>query len=155
MIMSWINYARIEFSGFIVAVWGLREGMKILVAEDEYIGRTLLVEMLAPFGTCDIAENGVEALEMVKESLTGKPYDLVCLDIMMPKLDGQQVLQQIRELEAQMKIDNGIKVIMTTALDDSSNIMRAFTQGACEGYLTKPIDKIKLIEQIQELGLIA
>jgi len=129
--------------------------MKILVAEDEYIGRALLVEMLSPFGTCDIAENGIEALEMVKNSFESKPYDLVCLDIMMPELDGQMVLQQIRELEAQRHIENSIKVIMTTALDDSGNIMRAFTQGACEGYLTKPIDKVKLIEQIQELGLIA
>jgi len=128
--------------------------MKILVAEDEYIGRVLLVEMLSPFGTCDTAENGVEAFEMVKKSFETKPYDLVCLDIMMPELDGQQVLQQIRELESELKVENGIKVIMTTALDDSGNIMRAFTQGACEGYLTKPIDKVKLIEQIQELGLI-
>lgn len=129
--------------------------MKILVAEDEYIGRALLVEMLSPFGTCDTAENGREALEMVKKSFDTTPYDLVCLDIMMPELDGQQVLQKIREIEAQRHSDKGIKIIMTTALDDSGNIMRAFTQGACEGYLTKPIDKIKLIEQIQELGLIA
>lgn len=129
--------------------------MKILVAEDEYISRAILVEMLSPFGACDTAENGLEALEMVKKSFDDKPYDLVCLDIMMPELDGQQVLQEIRGIEAERKIDNGIKVIMTTALDDSGNIMRAFTQGACEGYLTKPIDKVKLIEQIQELGLIA
>lgn len=129
--------------------------MKILVAEDEYIGRALLVEMLSPFGTCDTAENGREALEMVKKSFETTPYDLVCLDIMMPELDGQQVLQEIREIEAQRHSDKGIKIIMTTALDDSGNIMRAFTRGACEGYLTKPIDKIKLIEQIQELGLIA
>lgn len=129
--------------------------MKILIAEDEYIGRVLLAEMLSPFGSCDIAENGAQALEMVKNCIDDEPYDLVCLDIMMPELDGQQVLQQIRQLEAERNMDHVIKVIMTTALDDSGNIMKAFTKGECEGYLTKPIEKVKLIEQIQELGLIA
>ncbi|THB75566.1 MAG: response regulator [Desulfobulbaceae bacterium] len=131
--------------------------MKILIVEDEFISRTLLSEMLSVYGTCHITTNGQEAVEVLERSYQNNDrYDLVCLDIMMPEIDGQEVLTKLRQMEE----DHGIleieatKVIMTTALDDSKSIMRAFTEGHCEAYLTKPIDKDKLINQLKDLMLI-
>ena len=131
--------------------------MKILIVEDEYISRVLLSEMLSAFGTCHVAIDGREAVTILERSFEMKErFDLVCLDIMMPELDGQEVLHRIRNMEESMNIHrtDATKVIMTTALDDSKNIMQAFTKGHCEAYLTKPIDRVKLMQNLQELKLI-
>ncbi|MDP3479587.1 MAG: response regulator [Desulfoprunum sp.] len=131
--------------------------MKILIVEDEFISRTLLTEILSPYGSCHIATNGREALEVLERACEAdNRYDLVCLDIMMPEKDGQEVLAKIREMEDARGIRGmaATKVIMTTALDDSYNIMEAFTQGHCEAYLTKPIDRDRLLEHLRELKLI-
>lgn len=64
-------------------------------------------------------------------------------------MDGQQALQEIRRIEERHGIRglDMVKVIMVTAVDDSSNIMKAFRQGQCEAYLTKPLNREKLITQ--------
>ncbi len=74
----------------------------------------------------------------------------------MPELDGQEVLCRIREMERERSIHGmkAIKVIMTTALDDSKNIMQAFTAGRCEAYLAKPIDREKLLQHLKDLQLL-
>lgn len=85
----------------------------------------------------------------------GEPYDLICMDIMMPEMDGQDALKQIRQMEEENGIfsSEGVKVIMTTALDDIKNINNAFHH-LCDGYLTKPINKDALLENLHTLGLI-
>ena len=131
--------------------------MKILIVEDEFISRTLLSEMLSEYGICHIATDGREAVEVLGRAYAvSEKYDLVCLDIMMPEMDGQEVLTEIRKMEQEHGIsgENATKVIMTTALDDSKNIMKAFTEGHCEAYLTKPIEKEKLVSQLRDLKLI-
>ncbi len=131
--------------------------MKILIVEDEIVSRTLLTEMLSPYGVCHVAVDGLEALQVIREGFDqGDRYDLICLDIVMPKMDGHAVLAEIRKMEK----DEGIvgaersKVMMTTILDDSENIMKAFTKGECEAYLTKPISHVKLKNQLIDLGVI-
>ena len=130
--------------------------MKSLVVEDEMSARMLLSHILSEYGPCDLAENGQEALEAFHEALAEqKPYDLLCLDIMMPEMNGHEVLRSVRELEEQNEIHglDGVKIIMTTALDDSKNIFAAFRE-QCEAYLVKPIRKEKLIECIHEMKII-
>ena len=130
--------------------------MKILIAEDEFTSRKLLQTFLSPLGETDIAVNGEEAIKVFSMAMDEKkPYDLICLDIMMPEKDGQAVLKEIRAREDEKGIGglNGVKVIMTTALKDKKNIFDAFRNG-CEAYVVKPIDKVKFMQQIQELGLL-
>lgn len=129
--------------------------MRILIVEDDPVSRMVMEKNLTRFGSCDLAENGVLALKAFLKALdAGKPYDLVMLDIMMPQLDGQSVLKEIRRIEADRAIHGltGVKVIMTTALDDRDNIMDAF-RSQCEAYLTKPIHREKLFAQMEALGL--
>jgi len=133
-------------------------GMKTLIVEDDFLARSLLSTLLSEFGPCHVAVNGREALEALERGFKEEvPYDLVCLDIMMPVMDGQEALMHLRQMEEQRGI-RGLdmtKVIMITAIDDSKNIMKAFRQGQCEAYLTKPLDRNKLIFHIKELGLIS
>ena len=128
--------------------------MQILVVEDDFISRRLVCRYLEVFGTCDVAINGTEAVDAVHASLhAGKSYDLICLDIMMPGMSGQEALTRIRELELEhdMAVGQGAKIIMTSALEDHKNIRQAFSSSA-DGYVVKPIEKQKLMSLIEELG---
>jgi two-component system, chemotaxis family, chemotaxis protein CheY len=130
--------------------------MRTLIAEDDFTSRLLMQKLLAPYGESHVAINGQEALEAFKAARSKRrPYDLICLDIMMPEMDGQTVLREIRAIEAGLGIQpgKGVKALMTTALKDAKNVMTAFRE-MCDGYLVKPIDKAKLLKQMRELGLI-
>jgi two-component system chemotaxis response regulator CheY len=129
--------------------------MRILVVEDDFISRRLICRYLQPFGDCDVAINGNEAVAAVEDAIkSGEHYDLICLDIMMPELDGHETLKKIRELESQddLHLGQGAKIIMTTSLEDHKTILGAFKASA-DGYVIKPIEKKKLVATIQDLGL--
>lgn len=130
--------------------------MKAIIAEDDFTSRILLQALLQPYGICHISVNGKEVVEAIRSALdAGEPYDLVCLDIMMPEADGQTALKDIRALESTKGIlpSDGVKIIMTTALSDKRNIMSAFKE-QCDAYLVKPIEKEKLEEDLKKLGFI-
>ena len=130
--------------------------MKILIVEDDFGCRKILQRLLSPYGDSDIAVNGKEAVSaFIAAHDEGRPYDLICLDIMMPEMDGQEALAEIRRIEEEKGIhgSRGTKIIMTTALDDSKNIMGAF-KAQCDGYVTKPIEKVKLLDLIQSFNLV-
>ncbi|MDE5952226.1 MAG: response regulator, partial [Acetatifactor sp.] len=100
--------------------------------------------------------DGMEAVDAFMMALEdGEPYDLVCLDIMMPVMDGYQALMGIRNLEKQSGVaeDERAKVIMTTALNDEKNVKMAFELG-CTIYSGKPIDKERFEQAMKKLGLI-
>lgn len=130
--------------------------LNILIVEDDFTSRIVMCGLLKPYGNCDVAVNGMEAVTAFQEmAKQGGKYDLICLDIMMPGMDGQTVLKKIRKIESKNNISgtDSVKVIMTTALADKDNIMTAFRE-QCEAYIIKPIIKEKLLEQLQNLGLI-
>ena len=130
--------------------------MKTLIVEDDFASRLLLQEILKRFGETHIAVNGKEAVAAVWAAIDDcAPYDLICLDIMMPEMDGREALKQIRRLEEERGItsSHGAKVFMTTALDHIKNIVHSF-YGLCDAYLCKPIEKGRLLEQLLEFRLI-
>ena len=130
--------------------------MRILVVEDDMTSRKLLIKYLSAFGDCEVAVNGVEALEAFLTAHKEKqPFELICLDIMMPKLDGMRVLRAIRDYEEQKGLDASerSKVIMTSALNDKKTVMEAYEIG-CEGYAWKPLDLDKLREVLESLKLV-
>jgi two-component system chemotaxis response regulator CheY len=130
--------------------------MRILIAEDDLASRKFLLKILEPYGECDFTVNGIETLDAFLLALDeDKPYDLICLDIMMPKVDGIRTLKTIRSIEKQKGIEdlNRVKIIMTTALNDTETINNSYDSG-CEAYASKPIDAEKLIKVIKKLGLI-
>lgn len=130
--------------------------MKILLAEDDYVTRKAMDSFLSKYGECDVTVDGMEAVDAFLLALEEEePYDLVCLDVMMPVMDGYQALVAIRNLEKQKDIpaDKGVKIIMTTALNDEKNVKMAFELG-CTVYSGKPIDQTRFEQALKKLGLI-
>ena len=129
--------------------------MKILIVEDDFLSRRLLHKYLASFGEVDIAVNGKEALDAVKLGFDEHhPYDLVCLDIMMPEMDGLCALRKIRQLEAALKgvrPKTRMKIIMATALSDKERVIEA-AKANCDAYLIKPITQTRIVEELAKFG---
>lgn len=109
---------------------------RILVVDDDRINRLLLCSLLATDGhSTTAAENGREALRLLAEH----PFDIVLLDLVMPELDGFQVL-------AQLKADSALRhipVIVISALDEKASVVRCIEMGAAD-HLDKPPDMVLL-----------
>lgn len=130
--------------------------MRILIAEDDMISRKFLSKFLSKYGECDLTVDGLEALDAFLLSLKdNNPYDLICLDIMMPKVDGVKVLKTIRQLERQNGVlsEEHAKVIMVTALGETNYVQQSFELG-CDAYAAKPIDIEQLVKVMEKLGLV-
>jgi len=130
--------------------------MKILIAEDDFASRKFMLRFLQKFGECDITVDGLEAVDAFLIALeAGEGYDLVCLDIMMPALDGYQALKAIRDIEKEKQIpeEQRTKIIMTTALNEGRNVSKAFELG-CVAYAGKPIDQEKFENVLRKINLI-
>lgn len=130
--------------------------MKILIAEDDLASRKFLNKFLSQYGECDLVIDGLEAIDAFMMALKENSlYDLVCLDIMMPKVDGVKVLKSIKDLEIQNGIlpEKRAKVIMTTALAQADYVKKAFEYD-CDAYASKPIDIEKFKEVMTKLNLI-
>ncbi|MCX5807170.1 MAG: response regulator [Proteobacteria bacterium] len=130
--------------------------MKILITEDDFTSRLLLQEILKYYGTSHVAVNGKEAVEAVRIAIeTGEPYNLICLDIMMPEMDGQEALSIIRQMEASAGLTdiNRAKIIMTTTLTDKENVINA-AKNQCDIFLAKPVQKARLLEELRKMRLI-
>ena len=129
--------------------------MKSLIAEDDYISGVLLHKLLQGYGSAQVARNGKHAVEAVRAALeTDEPFDLICLDIMMPEMDGQEALKEIRLIEEKKGIagPNRVKIVMTTAIADKTNVIKA-SQHHCDCYLLKPLKKAKLLQELRNLRL--
>lgn len=130
--------------------------MKILLAEDDYVTRKAMDSFLSKYGECDVTVDGMEAVDAFMLALEeSEPYDLVCLDIMMPVMDGYQALMGIRNLEKERNIpkEKQAKVIMTTALNEEKNVKMAFELG-CTIYSGKPIDQVRFEQALRKMGLV-
>jgi two-component system, chemotaxis family, chemotaxis protein CheY len=130
--------------------------MRVLIAEDDFASRMFLFKFLSNYGQCDLTVDGIEAVEaFLMAHDTHEPYDLICLDIMMPKVDGIKALKAIRDIEKQKGIpeEESVKVIMTTALNDTESVHNSFNAG-CEVYASKPIDTTKFIDVMKKLNLV-
>jgi len=118
----------------------LDRGFRLLVVDDVADNRTVLARRLQREGhLVECAENGRDALETV----AAKPFDLILLDIMMPGIDGFEVLRRLKHAPETADIP----VIMISALDDLESVVRCIEQGA-EDHLTKPFEPVLLRARI-------
>src|SRR5512136_989489 len=108
----------------------------ILVVDDYATNRLKLSLGLKKQGhTVDAAENGQQALDMLR----AQPYDLVLLDIVMPEMDGYQVLEQMKG-DSRLR---DIPVIVISALEEMESVVKGIELGA-EDYLPKSFDPVLL-----------
>ncbi len=109
---------------------------RILVVDDEMLNRILLSTNLQESGyTVETAEDGQGALEM----LGARPFDVVLLDLIMPRMDGYQVLSRMKSDEALRRIP----VIVISSSDEIDSMVRCIEMGATD-YLTKPFNPVLL-----------
>jgi adenylate cyclase len=112
----------------------------ILIADDNRMNRLLLARGLEQQGhTVVFAEHGGEALDLLRH----QHFDLMLLDVLMPELDGYQVLEELK-LDLHLR---EIPVIMTSSLDELDSVVKCLEMGA-EDYLTKPINPFLLNARI-------
>ena len=111
--------------------------INILVAEDEfYISNLIKISLTQARYNCITAEDGEEALKLVEK----EDFDLALLDIMMPKINGYELLEFIRAYK--------IPVIFITAKSSVSDKVKGLKQGA-EDYITKPFDTSELLARVE------
>ncbi len=127
--------------------------MRSLVIDDEFVALSKMVHLLKPFGQCDAATNGQQALQMFTDALHDAcPYHLVTIDINMLDISGITLLGQ---LQAKDRAQGGrrAKKIIISAVSTSSNVLAAAT-GECDGFLVKPVRRTALLDKLAELGLL-
>jgi two-component system, chemotaxis family, chemotaxis protein CheY len=131
--------------------------MRALIVEDDPISSEILQNVLSAYGHCDMAADGRAALSAFQRSLDeASPYDLICMDIMMPELSGQEALRSIRDMEnrAGVPAANAVKVIMTTALSETSEAADALFKGGACAYFVKPIQIDNFIGELKRIRVI-
>jgi len=132
------------------------KSLRILLAEDDFACRLLLQTFLSRYGECHVAVNGREAVEVFRISVEQEqPYDMICMDIMMPEMDGREAVRRIRAIEEDhgTRSTSGVKIIMTTTVEDVKEVILCF-QELCDAYLMKPIDLAELVGQMKRYQLI-
>ena len=130
--------------------------LRILLAEDDFASRLVLQIFLSRYGECHVAVNGIEAVALFRSAFEmGRRYDLICMDIMMPEMNGREAVRQVRAMEEAQGVRStqGAKIIMTTAVDEVKEVIRCF-QELCDAYLIKPIDLANLLEHMRSLQLV-
>lgn len=127
--------------------------MKFLVVDDEVTARTMLRILLEEHGEVDEAADGACAMSLVRSAVTrGEPYDLICVDLSMPGLDGHRLLERLRELESFVGKTEPCRIIVASASRHTQDIVGSFKRHA-DGYLTKPIQFARLNALLEEFNL--
>lgn len=129
---------------------------KILVVEDDFGSRRVMQKLLEEYGSVDVVVDGEEAVSAFKLAFAEKTsYSVVFLDIMMPKMDGQEALKLIRAFEKESGVVpmNEAKIVMTTVLEDPKNVIEAYFKGGATSYIVKPVDRLKIRSELAKFGI--
>lgn len=129
---------------------------KILIVDDDFVGRKKIEATLRRYGTCSTVSDGKFALGMFdKAHAWSQPYALITMDIEMPGLNGWDTIRSIREWEEDNLDDpeiEGVKIVVISGRSEPESVLSAFRYG-CESFITKPVNPGKLRIAMQELGL--
>ena len=131
--------------------------LRILLVDDSKSAQLKILSIVSKYGTCDQAYDGVEALDLVQRSLqANSPYDLIIMDVVMPRMDGFEAVKKIMLLQDAVNIpeQNKAKIIMLTSKADPANMMKAHFEIGVKTYLTKPFAEKTLLEAMTNLELI-
>jgi|GEM_PF-1444377 len=132
--------------------------IKSLIVEDDPFTQKILCAQMRSFGSCDRANNGSQGVEMFRQSLESpqERYDLVCLDLGLPDMEGMTALNNLRNVESQFEDDipKRTSMIITTAETKPEIIAKAFEVG-CDGYLMKPCTIEEIERELKKLGLLS
>lgn len=128
--------------------------MRILIADDDFVNRRFLERIFSGYGEVVAVDNGMSAVDEAAKGIEERElFDLICLDIMMTRLDGYKTLEAIREAENKYAVleEERAKVIMISALDevvlDSIQVCDDY-----DAYICKPIVVDKFEQLLEKMG---
>ena len=131
--------------------------MKTLIVEDDFVSRKLLKDIIQKYSDCDVVIDGKEAIQAFRLAWEdNQPYDLILMDIMMPRMDGKEAVKQIRAFEKEINVTGSkeVKIVMTTALGDPKTVFETYYKCGATSYLVKPLSKEKIFDELKKLQLI-
>jgi two-component system, chemotaxis family, chemotaxis protein CheY len=131
--------------------------VRALIVEDDDTTRLLLNAILSRYAQCDTVQNGTQALEAYQKAVqAGQPYELITLDLVLPDLEGLEVLRRVRALEGERKVPSSdiVRVLIVTGAREDPGAEHEFRSGS-EAWLLKPLRERSLVEKLAELGLLA
>jgi CheY-like chemotaxis protein len=120
--------------------------MRILIADDDPVSRTVLAKILSAHTehTTTIAEDGAAAWALLDDP--GRSFDVLFLDLSMPKMDGFELLKRIRDNRLLLK---SLEVVLTTASNDRASVIKAAQLGA-RHYLVKPCTESVVMAKLRQ-----
>jgi len=127
--------------------------MKILIVDDDPITLVMLKNLLSRYGPCDLAGNGQDAViahQLACRKL--RNYDLICMDLMMPVMDGVEAIRSIRRFEY-LTHATPCRILVISGKADIASISNAI-EGGCNSYLVKPVHLTELRKELKTLGLV-
>jgi len=128
--------------------------MRVLIVDDELVGRMKMQKIMEHFGECESLENGSEAMTAFTNAWENwRPFNLITLDVAMPEMDGTEVAARIREIERAKNVseENQAKILMVTGHSDKDTVITSI-QAGCDDYIVKPFTKGVLIKKLRKLG---
>lgn len=130
--------------------------VKCLVVDDDELGRELIAQYLEGVADCEMAENGLKAVEMFRAAFEGgNPYDLIILDIVMPEMDGHAAAKEIRTIEREwgVSINEGVRIVVLSSLNTPSDVIQAYVSAKSAAHLVKPVQPDKLLATLKKMGM--
>ena len=131
--------------------------MRFLIVDDDLITRHILSGILQDFGVTSEAVNGTEAVQAFKLARKNKTsFDAIFVDIMMPEMDGNTAVSQIRAIEKihGVKPEKEAVIIMLSALDDPKTVINSYYESGATSYVIKPVTRDKIESELRKLKVI-
>ncbi|MBV5339959.1 MAG: response regulator [Deltaproteobacteria bacterium] len=130
--------------------------VRCLVVDDDELGRELISQYLEGVADCEMAENGLKAVDKFRTAFEGgTPYDLIILDLVMPEMDGHAAAKEIRTIEKEwgVSINDGVNIIVLSSLSTPGDVIHAYVSARSAAHLLKPVQPDKLLVTLSKLGI--
>ncbi|NTW99073.1 MAG: response regulator [Geobacteraceae bacterium] len=130
--------------------------VKCLVVDDDKLGRELISLYLEGIAVCEMAEDGVKAVDMFRDAFEGgQPYDLIILDIVMPEMDGHTAAKEIRLIEKEwgVPIHEGVSIMVLSSLNTPGDVIKSYLSARSAAHLVKPVQPEKLLATLSKMGM--
>lgn len=128
--------------------------MRILIVDDDSVGRKSMRYIFSEYGECTLAEDAVMALSEFKQAwYDWRPFSLITLDIELPDMNGVELLSKIRGLEEEKNIpeDERVKVVMVSSHSNKDLVVECLKAG-CNEFIVKPADKESIRAKLSKIG---
>jgi len=131
---------------------------RYLIVEDDIMSREMLKAVLSDFAPCDSAGNGVEGMILFENAfLSNNPYCLLCVDLVMPEMNGHAFIRKIREFEKSQLMGGKArtKIFVISSSGSAWDKADLLLEGLCDDYIVKPFDRAVLMANLFKYDLVS